>query len=530
MPNRIAITWENDRLTLLSANVHNGSVGFERAETFLLQGDSASPALKTQVAEFVQKHRLQKSEVLVVMSRSDVEVRPMLFPPVPVEELPDLVAFQASKEFNGYDAAAPLDFFITSKLESVSRSTLFPAISDARQKNAAPAKAAPAPGAPKHVLASTLRLATLKKIESFCSETVLVLHRILLRPCEAAFVLRQSSVYEPGRSVLLVELDANETSQAVLFQGEPVFMRSPRIACPEDVSTSDFAARLIAELKRTRVAVRNEIQGVALDEVILCGVGKNYESLAKQVAAALEIPVKVFDPWQGLNKARTINLDRPERFAPLIGALLRDAKGEPGEIDFCHPSKRPEPVGKRKLVTGILAASLILLIGLLGAGVYFRMALTEEIKSLSNRLTALQRTAASVSTQRGQLAAIEAWQIDNVDWFAELDWLSRKAPGAQEMILTDLTLQADNAGSMLIKSLLKDASVVAPMEDRLREGNHAIKTGEKRESISNTVSPMYGFLYNLTVSLTPETENAARKSGVPGVPSVEKETPKEVRP
>ncbi len=520
MPNRLAITWEHDRLTLLSANIHGGSARLEHAEMFVT--DSAQKqSLAAQVAAWVQENRLQKSELLVVMNRSDVEVRPMLFPPVPIEELPDLVSFQASKEFNGYDPAGPLDFFLTNKLENVSRSTLFPALSATQAKSPAStsvsAKNAATPGAPKHLLAATLRASTLKKIEDFCTETNLTLHKIVLRPCETAFLLRQSAVYEPGRCVLLVELDADETSQAVLVQGQPVFMRSPRIACPENVGSADFAARLSAELKRTRMAVRNEIQGVAIDEVVLCGVGAEFTALAQQVSDALEIPVKNFDPWQGravtlgdalaekLTAKLTGTLDRPERFATLIGALLRDAKEEPSEIDFCHPTRRPEPVGQRRLMTGGLALALVLFIALIGYGFYASWALDKELRALSDQKAALTKTAASVSAQRAQVSAIENWQADNVDWFAQLDWLSRKAPPAQEMILTELTLSADDAGSMRLKSLLKDASIVSPMEEQLREGNHDIKTGEKRENSS--AGSAYGFLYDLTVSLSSENKS-----------------------
>ncbi len=510
MPNRIAITWENDRLTLLAANVHGGTANFGaaniiHAETFLVQNGP----LAGQVSDFVQQHRLQKSEVLVVMSRSDVEVRPMLFPPVPVEELPDLVAFQAAKEFNGYDAAAPLDFFITNKLDFL--------IWKEAEINLKIISNVTPPGAPKHLIASTLRTSTLKKIEDFCDETNLTLRRILLRPCETAFLLRRLMAREPGHCALLVELDASEISQAVLFQGEPVFMRSPRIACPEDVSTSDFVARLLAELKRTRIAVRNEIQGVSVSEIELCGVGAKFDSLARQLADSLDITVKMFDPWIGLTAADFTPPERPERFAPLLGALLRDAKNEPGDIDFCHPKKREEPAGKRRLVTGILAASLLLLIGLLGYGLFVRMSLDKEVRLLSNQLTSLRRTAATVTEQRHQLDAVDAWLADDVDWFAQLDWLSRSAPGAQDMILTELTLSADNAGSMRMKSFLKDASVVSPMEERLREGAHDIQTGEKRESVSNVLGHGYGFLYDLTVSLS-------REKGKEKPAAVEKET------
>ncbi|MDR2705598.1 MAG: hypothetical protein LBC02_07445 [Planctomycetaceae bacterium] len=512
MPNVIAITWENDRSLFLSATVHNSSATFEHAELL---------TSKEQLKEIVQKYRLAKSEVVVVLSRADVEVRPMVFPPVPVDELPDLVKFQATKEFNGYDATAPLDFFITNKLEHVSRSTLFPAIRTANKKGKA--EEITSGGSPKHLLASTLRPATLRKIQEFCDELGLTLRHVVLRPCETAYLWRHTTGFDPNRAALIVELDSHETSQSVLFQGEPVFMRSPKISCPEDVSTSDFAARLIAELKRTRIAVRNEIQGVTVDEVILCGVGVHFDSLAKQVSNGLDIPVKTFDPWQGIRCSGTLqgtlhgtlqkNLpEKPERFASLIGTILQNVRNESSNIDFCNPKKRREPVGHRQLITGILATALFVLTCLIGLGFYSRTALTNEVKTLKAKFNTLKNTAGTVTEQRNQLNAIDAWLADNVDWFEQLDWLSRKMPEAQEMILTELTFNANNGGSMNLRSLLKDFSVVSPMEEQLRDEKHVIKPGEKGTSSGN---PQYGFRYDLSVFLSKESADAFTKETQP---------------
>ncbi|MDR2115191.1 MAG: hypothetical protein LBP87_02300 [Planctomycetaceae bacterium] len=504
MPNQIAITWENDRLLFLSAVVHNSSVTFEHAEQLVS---------RDQLKELVQKYRLTKSEAVVVLSRADVEVRPMVFPPVPVDELPDLVKFQATKEFNNYDAAAPLDFFITNKLEHVSRSTLFPAIRHPSKKGKIEEPLSN--GSPKHLLASTLRIGTLRKIQEFCEELNLTLRRVVLRPCETAYLWRHTPEFDPNRAVLVVELDTYETSQTVLFQGEPVFMRSPKISCPDDVSMSDFAARLIAELKRTRIAVRNEIQGVTVDEAVLCGVGTNFESLAKQVSDGLNIPVKTFDPWQGIRCSETIQKnppEKPERFAALIGTILQNVRNESSHIDFCNPKKRREPVGHRQLITKILAITLFVLIFLIGFGFYSRTTLTSEVKSLTVKLNTLKKTAGTVTEQRNQLNAIDTWFADNVDWFEQLDWLSRKMPKSQEMILTELTFSANNGGSMNLRSLLKDFSVVSPMEEQLRDDKHVIKPGEKGTSSGNS---QYGFRYDLSIFLSKESADAFTKETQP---------------
>lgn len=491
---------------LLTAAVHNGTATFEKAAVFSVahQETENPPTLKKQLAEFVRKNHLGKADAVVVLSRADVEVRPMLFPPVPVDELPNLVKFQAVKEFNDYDGHAPIDYFITNKLDHVSRSTLFPAIK-AEGKNSKSTDRrgsgnAVGTDAPKHLLASTLRTETLKKIETFCEELNFTLRRIVLRPCETATLWKKCTDYEPTRSVLFVELDIDETSQAVIYQGESVFLRSPRIHCPENVSEADFAARLIAELKRTQIAVRNEIQGVSVDEIVLCGSGERYETLAKQVSDGLALPVKTFNPWAGIAVTGELQKSEfsktPERFAPLIGAVLQGSRGQAAVIDFCNPKKSKEPVGYRQLITGVLATVLFLVVGLVACGIYYRIALAKEVQTLGASINVLNKTVAAVNEQRTQTNAVDAWRADDINWFEQLDWLSSNVPGAQEMMLTELALTTNNGGIMSLRSLLKDSSVVSPMEEKLRDGHHEIKPGDKGEVKGN---PRYGFQYVFSI-------------------------------
>jgi hypothetical protein len=512
MPNWLALTSENDRLLLLTAKVHGTVTVFERSFAYSLKSDDSAESgakslKKGELAELIQQHRLAKSETIVVLGRGDVEVRPMVFPPVPIEELPELVRFQASKEFNAYDRSSPLDFVITNKLENVSRSTLFPAI---RGKGKAAATETPvSAGGPKHVLASTIRSETLRKIQQLCEELNLNLRRVVLRPCEVAFLWRHSPEFDPGRTYLFVELDATEAPQSVLHHGQPVFMRSPKISGSDDIMSPEFAVKLLAELKRTRIAVRNEIQGVIIDEVVLCGTGDRFNKLKVPLEEGLGVPVSTFDPWKDIQRSDELQYklpDSPERFASLIGATLQAARGESSAIDFCNPKKRPEPVGQRQLLTGIVAAVLFLVIVIVGYGWYSRSVVSAETRTLLLRINHLKSTAAAVGEQRSQLTEIDKWLADDVNWFEQLDWLSRNVPGSRDVILSDLNISANNGGSMTLKTLVRDSSIFAPMEAKLRDEKHLVKPGEKGEQKG---SPFYSYRYNLSIFLTKAAAAAA---------------------
>jgi len=487
MAHWIAITWENNRLLFLSASTSGKTVTFEH---------TAALDEPNKLGDLLAQHRLAKAETIVVLNRSDVEVRPMVFPPVPIEELPDLVKFQASKEFNHYDPNAPVDFFVTSKLANVSRSTLFPAV------KASDTAAAP-DGAPKHILASTLRLQTFQKIKTFCDGHNLVLRHVVLRPCATAALWRQSGNSRPTRSTLLVELDQNETSQTVVLLGEPVFMRSPKLHCPQDVCTPDFVARLLAELKRTCIAVRNEIQGTDVDEIVLCGSGAKFESLAEQLTKGLDMSVRLFDPLKGL----TIKSDAAnERYATLFGAIQQVVRKEPFQIDFCNPKKRPEDTGKRNLFTGIAAAVFCLVIGLFGYVFYSQSVLRAEANALQNQYNDLNKTTGAIVIQKKQLDAIDAWLADHVNWFEQLEWLSRNALPSQDMMARNLVLNSANGGTIRFTSLLRNQSMLPTMEEGLRDTNHDPRARDLRPESG---ASQYGFQCDLTISLSRDAKAVA---------------------
>ena len=496
MASLVAITWENNRLVFLSASASGKSATFEHAATL----DDPK-----KLSELLSKHRLAKAETIVVLNRSDVEVRPMVFPPVPVEELPDLVKFQAGKEFNNYEPNAPVDFFVTSKLENVSRSTLFPAVKKSDT-------ASTPDGAPKHILASTLRLATFQKIKTFCEEHNLVLRHIVLRPCATAVLWGHSGDAVPNRSTLLVELDQNETSQTVVLNGEPVFMRSPKLHCPQDVSTPDFVARLLAELKRTRIAVRNEIQGNDVDDVALCGSGTKFELLAKRLSEGLEIPVRLFDPSKGLKVQKLKVETTSERYAPLFGAIQQVVRKEPLQIDFYNPKKRAEGTGNRNLFTGIAAAVLLLVVSLFGYTFYNQSVLQKEVNDLQREFNDLDRTAGVVVEQKRQLDAIDAWLADNVNWFEQLEWLSRSALPAQDMMVRNLVFNSANRGSMTFGTLLRNQTLLAAMEEGLRDTNHNPRVSNLRPERGTS---RYGFQCTVNISLSRDTENTASPARTP---------------
>ncbi|MDR2641212.1 MAG: hypothetical protein LBC74_00295 [Planctomycetaceae bacterium] len=552
MSNWITITWENEQLRLLAARIQSGAVIFEHAVQFTLSKNDDGLSIKDQLSRFLQKNRIGKVDTIVLLNRSDVEVRPMVFPPVPVDELCDLVRFQATREFNAYDQNSPLDFFVTNKFDNISRSALFPSVfsgaSANNNKNHTSANgntnSTSSGGSPIHLLASTIRRDLFQKISNFCEELGLNLRRILLRPCESAYLWKFSVEFNPMRTFLLLELDENETSQTVLYQGEPIFIRSPKISSPVDVSNPDFVVVLAAELRRTMIAVRNEIQGITVDDVIVCGKDAHFAKMSQLLSETLGVPVKMFDAWTDpklsgsklrvaggeliktsgklRNDLATGNISNPERYSALIGSILRAGRNTQCDIDFCNPKRRQERIGYRVFVNLAVVVVFLLLVGWVGYEFYMKNLLTENNKAIAKQQTKLDKTAKSIAPLRMQLQAIESWHADKIDWFEQLGWLNRNAPDPRDMMLKTLTLTATQGGSMNFTSLVRNSSIVSPMEEKFRSDNHDVKTGEKSEIRDNS---QYRYQVTLWVYLTQSDWNLAPIEDEPILEPVIKDLP-----
>lgn len=494
-----------------------------------LDEPESEAVVQSKIREAVATYRLAKSETILVLPRGDVEMRLMTFPFVPVEELPEMARFQATREFSGFDPTAPLDFILLNEKGIGSGFST-----------------ASVPVLGRRVLAASITSAQKARWTALCDECQLKLRRIAIKPCETAALWRTSSAFDPTRTELIVELDTQEASLAVLHRGQPIYMRSPRLIqgtfpvegtgresengnigdtsiflpmgppvsessgnrtdTPGAAFNRGTSAWLVAELKRTRFAVRNEVLPVGIDSFILCGVSKSLIEIAGDLRDGVGSPITLFDPWQGVlcsGDLRTSPPEYAEDFASLLGTLTQAVSGRPSDIDLLNPKRKPESLARRRLLTAAGCALLLLCIAILAFGFYRRSALENDIRQLGKEVAELKKEEVSVKKQREQLQAIDTWASDQVNWFEQLDWFSSHLPPSQNVILTSLLLRGTGGGAIELKGLARSAEELPQIEERLWDATHRVRSGEKGEEKGNS---QYAFRFDLTVLITPRGE------------------------
>ncbi len=114
-----------------------------------------------RISEALAVRGIRRGKTLVAVSRANIELKNLALPPSPADELPELVRFQAEREFNTLTDDWPLDFI--------------PLPSETGEALA--------------VLAAAISPELVGEIQITCQAANLTPSRLILRPCAAASLL-----------------------------------------------------------------------------------------------------------------------------------------------------------------------------------------------------------------------------------------------------------------------------------------------------------------------------------------------------
>ena len=104
------IAFEFDDSTLRAVVGQRPNRQFRVTGTFEIPIDGDTESTGQKLKEELQNQGINKADATVVLSRWQSEIREITVPPVPDDELPDLVRFQAKNEFSSLTEEWPLDY------------------------------------------------------------------------------------------------------------------------------------------------------------------------------------------------------------------------------------------------------------------------------------------------------------------------------------------------------------------------------------------------------------------------------------
>lgn len=451
MSRLLALEWDAKEARVVVGRKRAGGVTVEQAFAVPLQereeGAAAEADVGGAIAKVLAERGLSRTDTLVAVGRSSIELRFLSTPPVPPEELPDLVRFQAVKQFTTLGDDWPLDFVPIS----------------------------PNADGGTNVLAAAISAELVEQIRKTCTAATVSLSRLVLRPFAAAALLKEQ--LDDGKCRMMVDLLKDDADLTVLIGPQVIF---PRTVRQPAVSEAEALARvLLAEGRRTMIAAQNQLGGRRVEEIVIFGDGEHHSVLKQLLEKELQVTVRLIDPFERVELSSEAKANKPEfpgTFAPLLGMLLDEAVGRAPLIDFLHARKRPAPPNRRRTyILAGAAAAAVLLLALLG--IQMRLwSLDDQVKLLTQQKTEQEKLAKASAKPVKDAALLDQFAAGDITWLDELSRLSQKFPGPEAARVEDLTAQyLSKVGARItVTGVVDKHSTIRKIEDSLRDKQHNV--------------------------------------------------------
>lgn len=490
---KLALDWDDEQVRMVAADCSARGIRIRAAAVVPIGEDG----LQGTLTELTRKYSLEKSDVLVAIGRDRAELRQMQFPPVPLEELPIMVRFQAIRQFASAGDSAEIDFITTHVDEKGI-----------------------------HAIVAATGPAQLTPIRKAVEKAGWNLQRVGLRPIAAAAlyrlkaseVLRDTSKAgdESEPVVALIDVVANEAEIVLLRNGEITFVRSVRLPDGDAATTKSRATSLAGEIRRSLIACG---AGGANCNVVMWGSverhGEELKLLAERLSGQQDIPceTRLLDPLELVGtdaKVREATGEMVGRLAPLVGLLVADASNEEELIDFLNPRKTIEATtDKRKLALMIgVPVVIVLALGWLLWSNISRLNTQIERQTAANKTLREKTKAADEMITRTE--QIDQFLDSDVNWLDEFEQLAASMPPSDELIVKEV-LAASNprggGGRIVVTGLVTSPDVIKQFENVMRDESHQV-IGDKVTQLAS--DDAYRWKMSETIRLAPEAVRTKR--------------------
>lgn len=501
MAKKLAIEWDSRSLRMVVARQRGSSIVVDQALHFPLPippEGTETVSVESRVARLltdqVAKHGLSKLPAIVGINRSSIELQVVTVPPVPDDELPDIVRYQAMRECTNLGEDGVVDFV----------------------------KLPPTDDGKSRVHAAAISAKTLKSCQKICDLAQIQPQSFYVRSFGAAHLVASQSKLA-GRTFLIVETLEDRVELTVVSQNDVILTRSTRL--PGEPNTEQYVQTLQGEIRRTMLAAQSKSLSEPITQIVILGQPTSPETW-RTLGVDLKTTVEFLDPLAAEHVSSGVDV-APEianQFGALIGMLLADGSTHHATIDFLNPRRKPDPPDRKRIfvLAGLAAASVVLMVTyLMYSGISSRDA---EIVRLKDDFAKLQKSNKPLVELEEEVIEIDNWVSADVQWLNELYRMSEKLPSADEMITTRIHMQPSNSegGTTALEGYVADQSVIRKIETSLMDENHAVLGKGSQERV-------YGENYTISfqeyVTITSDgTDRFAPRDESNETESVEEET------
>ncbi|MEL7498097.1 MAG: hypothetical protein AAFN77_10835 [Planctomycetota bacterium] len=435
----IALEFEDDQIFVASARTSGKRVQIQHLFSVAIEGSDEEVA-NTLKSELSSKG-LSRSDVIVVVSRGNAEVRLLEVPPAPDNELPDIVKFVARNEFASLNDNWLLDFV---RLTGDQAST-------------------------GQVLAAGVSPEMSNQVKTIVDTAGLRLRHMVLRPFAAVDFVRDR--IDPNTIHLLVDPNNGQTDLTIVDGTKVIATRTVRV--PSD---SDHTDQLVPEIRRTIASSSRALGGRSINQVIVFGSSDQNQTIGEKLRTRLDTDVTLVDPLKHSVVNSRLSSEHPTRYVALMGSLIQHSSQQKPAVDFLNPRRVTRQSGdySKWWMYGSIAAAALLLLGAFGWWTLRSQSL--EITQLKQDLMDIQRKnngdtgRPSVKQTLAEVGKIDDWVNADVNWHEQIFDYSQLALTADDTIVDSFTATAPSSrteGKITVIARSKDYATEKALIDEL---------------------------------------------------------------
>lgn len=496
---RVAVVhWDRDSvsyfvLTPNARNVKSSEIGtlrlaFESSENS--EGNSDEPKASkplVALADHFKEQKISVKGIVVLLSRPELDLLPLNLPPASAEELPSLVATEVEQQQGESPDPPVIDFYATPDVTSL----------NSEQQTT------------RQVFAFALSQPQLALLQGQCASAGFKLLAIGSRQL-APLRLLQEVRMERESVVIAMHLFAGEAEIAICQGNVPVLLRTLRYSAedPERV-----AEQIDTEAKRCLTLLPPELSERSVSWCIF-----ETGDFARNVGAAIEqqeqVHVQWIAPYLGWNVIGPTASDGVHSAANSGAAL--DIIGQSLPVNLLAPKKPPVPPNPwvRWGTLGGLSTAAAATVG------YFLLTdvwdLQDQVRGLETNYRDESKVTAKYQEKSDQVATIEGWLTDQVDWVAELADLAGRLPDGQDATVRRLSgaVNAKGSGSIDLAMQVRSQEVISELENRIRGAKYTIVSKQITQNPDSQEYP-WQFESHIEFPLTPPGLRRFRSATLP---------------
>lgn len=470
MPHSIALKLQSHSALAAVVRTGGSAIVVEAAVRIPLPDGATAKAIGSTIAQALAPLHTGRARAVVIIPRADLSWQNYDLPPVPADDLPDLVHLQAQRDLPLADDGEGFDFL--------------PLSGDEQH--------------PYRVLGVGMLPDELERIRGICDAADLKLDHIVPEPLGWPELGRRIAA-QAGEPESLVVFAAMAGRQAIVWASEGDALRLVRtIWLPEEPSIDEDAAALSGELRRTLLSLaQSHHADRSAARCVYCGT--NAEAVAGQLGALLSKPVLAVPLETLVEVPDATGGTTPSRIelAPLAAIAAALAERRAPLVDLLHPRRRPVPASRMRtyVLAAIAAAALA---GALAWQGYAKLqAPLAAAAEADAQRAALEPMLESLAADQESAAAIGAWVDGSPNLLVEVDALAERLrpepldsdafKADEDFVLTKLMLANHE---FTLTASAKSNAALQPAEGRLRAGDYRVDRGVV--DWNSTAVPGYG--------------------------------------